>query len=213
MNFPLTKTLDPEKDYAELAHELKRVDAFFTSERPQHEHRRFEYAMALRAILEWQKVSCKQAVLAYDIGGAGSPFQHMFPCKVIDPDAPGANNSYTLEQFVCAGTELASVVTCLSVIEHVDDLDRFLYLLSCLVAPGGLLFLTMDCVGAEQHVEDTAHFHWMRKRIFSMYGWEGLSESFQTRGFHLLGDADWVYRGDQLYGSYSFASLALVKRS
>ena len=30
-------------------------------------------------------------------------------------------------------------MTCLSVLEHVDDLDRFLYHLGCLVAPGGRL--------------------------------------------------------------------------
>ena len=33
-----------------------------------------------------------------------------------------------------------------------------------------------------------------------------------TLGFDLFGEADWAYHGHQLYGSYSFASLALVKK-
>ena len=69
------------------------------------------------------------------------------------------------------------------------------------------------------------HFHWMRKRIFSMQDIQNLDKRFTSRPFGALlpdfsllsgdspVDADFVYNGDTLYGSYSVASLALVKRS
>jgi hypothetical protein len=78
------------------------------------------------------------------------------------------------------------------------------------VAPGGLLFLTMDFW--DQPGPDRAHFHWMRKRIFN-YGFErAIMEPLLDAGFFWLGDRDLTYHGPQVY-DYTFASLALVKRS
>jgi SAM-dependent methyltransferase len=215
LSYPLSKTLDPESDYVELAEELKIVDRHFHSAREQHPHRRFEYALALRAL---RTLGREPRRIVYDVGGAGSPFHFMLnplPARIeiIDPDKPP---HWTLEQYCRAGAELSDAVFCLSVLEHVDDLDRFLYHLSCLVAPGGLLFLTMDCcnsLGQYGTPEDTYHFHWMRKRIFNAYSLGDLvAAPLLQRDFTHLGSIDLTWHGPQVY-DYSFCSLALVKRS
>lgn len=224
MTLPLSKTLDPV-DFIELAPELAVVDQHFTSAREQHPMRRWEYAMALRAAATVDFPRTKQ-IKFVDVGGAGSPFVHMLQQQgwigtIVDPDAP----IHTYQQFAAWRGDLADylvhrpcltdAVFCLSVLEHVEDLDQFLYHLSCLVAPGGLLFLTMD---VQEHMgPDDKHFHWMRKRIFSP--WE-IQENYiyedkedrPFRDFSPLGIVDPRWHGPQVY-DYSFASLALVKRS
>lgn len=206
MSLPLTKLANIQSDLTLLESELQRVNRYFTDADPQHESRKWEYAMALRAMNEWRTaVSRDLDDGIYDVGGFGSPFQYMSKgVTVVDPRAP---DGYTLEQFVGPGTELAAVVTCLSVLEHVDDLDHFCYLLGCLVAPGGLLFLTMDH-GTD--LPDEYHFHWDRKRIFDTKAWETLREKFGE--FTLFGGRDRTYHGNQVY-DFSIASLAMVKRA
>jgi hypothetical protein len=205
----LTKTLQLT-DLDELASELVIVDKYFHTEREQHELRRWEYAMALRACSTWGK----PLTVAYDVGGAGSPFFYMLPVTVVDPDRPG---STSLAEFVTQhNPPLADAVFCLSVLEHVEHPVKFLYHLGCLVRPGGLLFLTMD-VTAYGTDPGTVHFAHMRKRIFTAQDrqrggtWPEVAAGLVELGFRYLGDADWAYHGHTLYGSYSFASLAMVK--
>jgi Methyltransferase domain len=201
----LTKTLQLT-DLDELAPELVIVDKYFHAEREQHELRRWEYAMALRAREIWGDV----INVAYDVGGAGSPFQHMLPVCVIDPDAPGGMSLAAFVQHM--NPPLADAVFCLSVLEHVENLPEFLYHLSCLMRPGGLLFLTMDVT--EGLEPEQVHFAHMRKRIFTgdpMGTWWQLAADLTAYSFSLLGDRDWHYHSHTLYGSYSFASLAMVK--
>lgn len=219
MTPPLTKTLDPG-DFDLLPKELAIVDEYFTFAREQHPMRRWEYALALDAILRWAGQPGKVSYRAVDVGGGGSPFRRMLEAVrqsrdviVVDP-----SENYDLAAYVADFPRLSPVVTCLSVLEHVEDLDHFLYHLSCLVAPGGLLFLTMDCCGCDgegieqSHGEDLHHFHWMRRRIFSLSHWEYLWLNLRPYGFELFGEADWTFHGNHVY-DYSFASLALVKRS
>lgn len=210
MTLPLSKCLDPEHDYPALEEELHAVDAFFTAERPQHEHRRFEYGLALHAMDAWG-ISPQHRVV--DVGGAGSPFWRMTPYVervcVVDPDEP---NGQTLAQYVRGGVPLADVVVALSVLEHVDDLDRFLYHLGCLVAPGGLLVLTYDCCEANAvFPADTYHFHWMRKRIFGVQAQMWLAAMFYPFGFEWFGAHDPSWQGAHVY-DYSFASLVLRRK-
>lgn len=219
MTFPLSKTLDPA-DFEELAPELSLVDRHFTKEREQHPMRRWEYAMALRALTDWRFQSHRTEQGVYDIGGAGSPFCWMLPgpAIVVDPEADiskGWAERLTLDQFVRDNPRLADVTFCLSVLEHVDDLDRFLYHLGCLVAPGGLLFLTMDyCDDFSEYAypKDTYHFHWMRKRIFNAYSLGStISYPLLQRDFQPFGAIDLTWHGAHVF-DYSFCSLALVKR-
>lgn len=226
MSLPLSKYYDPA-DYAELAEELAVVDQHFTKAVPQREHRRWEYAMALRAADVWAQKDYEQRGHAdrthggfvYDVGGAGSPFYHMIGAeqtRVIDPHE---SDGLRLDQMI-RYARVGSMVFCLSVLEHVDDLDQFLYHLSCLTAPGGLLFLTMDCCGCEDHdaIRDPHHFATMRKRIFVPWFRREMAATLMAHQFGLLGEADYSRYQPRLYGSatdpgYSFASLALVKRS
>lgn len=219
MSLALTKTLQMA-DLDQLVEEVAVVDAVGLSGQT-HEARRWEYAMALRAYACWFSAAKPSSIGWTDVGGAGSPFHKMVmqateqhedrilghriakSSRILDPAINEDLASYI------SSACLQSVVFCLSVLEHVEDLDQFLYHLSCLVAPGGLLFLTMDCWNKEG--PDTAHFHWMRKHIFNVDDWIELRRA--ARDFSLLGNADWAYHGDTLYGSYSIASLALVKRS
>ncbi len=204
---PLTKTLHAE-DYLILERELRIVDRFFEKEAEQHPQRRWEYAMALRAARTWGKTHTRR--LAIDVGGSGSPLRHMlaeagFSCIVVDP-----KESVSLaEAYV---TKIASdFVTCVSVIEHVQDILCFVNDLARVVRPSGALFLTTDIWDPPvESTRDAAHFHWMRERIFTPKTWQMLAEEFRTKGFSYLGEQDWEYHGNQVY-DYSFASVALVK--
>lgn len=227
MSLPLSKYYDPEKDLPELVEELVVVDEHFTKDSPQSEHRRWEYAMALRAFDTWGR----RVDRVVDVGGAGSPFWRMVSTDNVYVIDPLENES--LELHLQMNPPLADAVFCLSVLEHVDDLDQFLYHLSCLVAPGGLLFLTLDCCGCGLHQPralpshqpeaDPHHFNSMRKRIFTpeglLYVWDRLEMTYH---FMLLGGpgekSDFDHYAPRLYGGatdpgYSFASLALVKRA
>ena len=216
MSLPLSKTLDPA-DFDSLAEELAIVDEFFTKDREQHPMRRWEYAMALRAI-DYPPNLLRAHRLA-DVGGAGSPFRYMageigWQTEVIDPDQPFGCT--LADYFQKDYAQPFQRVTCLSVLEHVDDLDRFLYHLSCLVAPGGLLFLTMDyCDGYAEAIDsvvpDTYHFHWMRKRIFNVFRLAQITHLLHQRDFTHLGPYDFSWHGPQVF-DYTFCSLALTKR-
>jgi hypothetical protein len=211
MSLPLTKCLDPEHDYAELAEKLKVVDQHFHADSEQHPHRKWEYALALRAFDTWLESRKMPTAIGHviDVGGSGSPFHRMLGSSAIVVD-PKESDGQDLEGYLQTAPRLSHTVFCLSVLEHVEDLDQFCYHLSCLVAPGGLLFLTMDCCGCPEHTEpETHHFHWMRKRIFTFE--QRLNLAFSFKDFQLLGGADWLYHGDHVY-DYAFASLALVKR-
>lgn len=221
MTLPLSKTLDPA-DVDQLGEELAIVDRHFTTAREQHPMRRWEYAMALRAQQTWDEHGFHHAYPQgpiFDVGGAGSPFWKMIDsdrCWIIDP-AEGDD----LEDYL-RGVEprLGAEVYCLSVLEHVEDLDQFMYHLACLVAPGGLLFLTMDACGCPSHAADVEvgdppdqhHFHWMRRRMFGQADRRWVAERLLHREFQWLGAREDAYHGDHVY-DYSFASLALIKRS
>jgi hypothetical protein len=207
---PLSRFLDPA-DYAALVPELAVVDAYGIAGQAS-EHRRWEYALALRAIGEHLTAVPTPSVM-YDIGGGGSHFFQMLHATtgvwptVVDPSLGTQDLAeFVQEQY----PRLGGVVTCLSVLEHVEDLEAFCYHLACLTAPGGLLVLTMDAVG-EAPDGDTFHFHWMRKRIFTREGLYNVYLRFAASfEFHLEARSDWTYPGPHVF-DYSFASLVLRK--
>lgn len=221
MELPLTKTLAPE-DYAELLPELAIVDEIGIE--GQHEARRWEYALGLRAVRLWQaqdEKRSKTTVGAVDVGGAGSNFNAMLsrlmlsPAAIVDPSV-----NIAVEEITPDMNMSSYVVTSISVVEHVKDEWAFLAALDRLVKPGGMLFLTMDCADGSDGDEDKAHFHWLRKRIYAPHSWMEMARRFTEEGaYEFLGDYDFSYRGNQLFGElntgrggYSFASLALRKK-
>jgi Methyltransferase domain len=208
----LSRTLDPA-DYAHFTEELKVVDGYGTE--GQHPHRRWEYALALHAIWRWKEARARADLdePIYDVGGGGSNLYHMLgewtdrDVAVIDPVIDGSG---TLEEWTQSGTLLADVVTCISVIEHIGNLDRFLYHLSCLLAPGGLLVLTMDFwnrCGA-----DTAANRDLRQRIFCPKTYAQLRNQLVPLHLTTFGGVDPTYHGSHVY-DYTFASLVLEKRA
>ena len=215
MNSPLpclTKTLS-DSDYPLLAPELHLVDTIGIE--GQHERRRWEYAMALKALATWKVLDperAKSTAGAIDVGGAGSNLNQMLsrawndnPCMVVDP----AVNTSAAE--AAAAGFSSYVVTCVSVLEHVEDEWEFLSALDKLVRPGGMLFLTMDC-GDSSQTTDTAHYHWMRTRLYTPETWSELAKRFVDSGWEFLGDFDFSYNGHTVL-DYSFASLSLRKKA
>jgi hypothetical protein len=206
----LSRTLDP-KDYDHLGLELPTVDAHPNT--VPHEHRRWEYALALQAVGRWRARGGPWEGPLYDIGGAGSAFSEMLAdwtgreVLVVDP---AITDGYTLEQVVEeGGAPLSKVVTCLSVIEHVKDLDRFCYHLSCLVAPGGLLVLTMDYWN--KCGPDTTGNKDLRERLFCPKTYGQLRQQLGVFQLTAFGGVDPAWHGTHVW-DYSFASLVLEKR-
>ncbi len=214
----LTKTYEPaDLTREELQPLLRVVDNWFDSASPPSPHRRWEYALALRAFqchFPAEEGRDEQVEVVYDIGGAGSPFQKtlqvLLPRRTAAVTLIDQEVNFPLEIYIRQNPNLGDAVFCISVLEHVENPDEFLYHLSCLTAPGGLLFLTVDAWNREG--PDTAHFSHMRKQIFSVAEWQRIGMTLQSWGFEFLGPTDWVYHDHQLYGSYTFASIAMTKR-
>src|SRR5271170_6442145 len=123
---PLTKTMAPE-DLLLLGPQLRVVDANFSRESEQHPARRWEYAMAMKAVqeFEYQRGPVGKQLSAFDIGGAGSPLLHMLGAldvlvEVIDPKYNMALSEVAslVRRHVVTPSE---IVTCISTIEHVPD--------------------------------------------------------------------------------------------
>jgi hypothetical protein len=208
----LSRTLRPE-DYTSLDRELTLVTGYDLGD--AHPQRRWVYALALHAVARWRAAAARggRAVRSplYDVGGHGSLFYQMLgdwtgtrPI-VVDP----AHRTARLEEFVTSGVQLADVVTGLSVLEHVDEVDRFLYYLACLVAPGGLLVLVVDYWNTCG--KDTAAGHQHRKRIFCPKRYAALRATALSLQLQPFGGVDLGYHGPQVH-DYTYASLVLEKR-
>lgn len=189
----------------------------------QHSSRAWEYALALHAIATWRRHTSSAWTITYDVGGAGSPFQYMLDddgiIVVIDPaTTPIEGVPKRLQDYVVAGASLADVVTCLSVLEHipVNALADFCYCLSCLVAPGGLLVLTVDYQPDPTIVGDPMHWHWMREQIFNPVTVDDLIAEFGKHSLAPYGGIDTTWHGpleqtDNSDWGYAPASIVLTK--
>src|SRR4030095_14190573 len=201
--FALSRTLDPS-DYAELPYALAFVDRVHLDGHPPS--RRWEYAVALEAIVRWCANHGKHTlrVPVYDVGGAESPFADLLlhltgvQVAIIDPDGPVGT---TRETYVEGGVPLAGIVPCLSVLPDVEDLDRFCYYLACLTAPGGLLVLTVPYTAS---CGDRGRF--CPKSL------AGLRQTFRVLQFETFGQVDHRWRGVNGARQPTVASLVLEKR-
>lgn len=232
---PLNKTLDPA-DRVRLARAVSIVETIPDVLAGQHPQRWWEYAMAIEAFLQWREGAWGRSVdrrdlKMLDVGGAGSNFHRVLDSQtdlgihLIDPaldstqpwpDARTAPVPLTLQDYTTKfGVLLAGsihVITCISTIEHVPaaDVRPLLRAAATLLEPGGLLFLTMDYWAAEG--PDTAHYHWMRERIYNLREIRLLQKMAREEGFAVCGRSDWTYHGPQVF-DYTFAALALERQT
>lgn len=229
-----------EFNAGELAHVLKHPAVTPEILEGQHPIRAWEYSQALRALERHIEEVCLDpadpqpfeklmpltgsVANLCDVGGAGSNFwKTLLPYTTrdiirVDPAGAGGEvGRYQSFQLSLAAyvrlngqTALFDAVFCLSVIEHVGDVQPFLDDLCALVRPGGLLVLTCD-TGPGTQLDDTYHFHWMRKWIASPGILDRLTAALQAKDFQPLGDVDFTYHGPTVF-DYTVASLAFVRK-
>jgi SAM-dependent methyltransferase len=169
--------------------------------------------MVVHAMGEWlaPQAGWTEPRLLLDVGGCASQlpeilagvFPERFLIQVIDP---GVNHTIEASPL---GDGCAAVITCVSVLEHVEKWKAFLRATVRHLAPGGLLVLTMDYWDCEG--PDTAHFHWMRRRIYNRASVTDLLNFLRDDlGCRRFGGVDWRFHGNHVY-NYSFLATALIK--
>jgi len=171
---------------------------------------RWSYALALHAVIQWSATARALHDPLYDVGGADARFFLMLHTEtgrrveILDPVV-----RRPLAAACIGGAQLADVITALSLLEHVEDVDQTLYHLTCLLAPGGLLVLTFaywNRCGA-----DLAVGRERRRRIFCPKTYAGLRLQLKALGCEPFGGLDPLYHGPQVQ-DHTRASLVVVKR-
>ncbi len=217
-----SKTLDTY-DYV-TTKEINGIDQIinaiiFSSFRPFHQHRKWEYGICLNALRE----SGAKTVL--DVGGTGSMFAacatfHGMDVTVLDPDAEGAyfieNQNRVFKRdairfinedfFQFKTDQKYDAVVCISTLEHVPNDFAFFKRLLGLVKDDGLVFLTMDF-----HPNGMVHVDG-HLRTYNQERIETLINIAKQEGFEIFGESpDYTWRAPDVNG-YTFASLALRKK-
>lgn len=182
-----------------------------------HECRFWEYALALRAAMSDTR---GRRCTLLDVGGGGGLFSPAaavcgFEVTEIDPkdfseqvDKQARVIGKRIEFIRSIDDEIRykkkyNVVTCISVIEHIEDHYGFLRRLISLVAYNGLLILTTDFHPSGEAKVD-GHL-----RTYS----EEVLTDFARRADQCIffgGTPEWSYIGEHVH-NYNFASLVIRK--
>jgi SAM-dependent methyltransferase len=210
----LCKTLDPA-DYGLLSPELAVVDNAIRLTAGvgvlNHPHRRWEYAIALRALSGF-------ADTVIDVGGGGyvlSAALALAGRNVTGAETDPAHGPLFAQaasmvgrpiNFLVAAMESLpgtwGAVVSVSVIEHAADDAAFFRAACNAVKPGGLLVLTTDF--AESGGAPVCPHH------VRTYDGAAMLRLYQTPGFRPIGGTDYSDRGGPVNG-YNFCSLVLWK--
>lgn len=182
------------------------------------EFRKWEYGTALKALRE----AGAQRVL--DVGGGSSVFGVAaiwagFDVTVLDPE--DYSEMFRLQSdriskvipFVQADffdfdlDNVYDAVTCISVIEHVEEDEKFFLKLLKHVKPGGLLILTTDFDPAAK-----AHVYPSHLRTYDAKTLMHLIKLAEAEGFEVYGAKPSYKKFEPLiYNLYSFASVVLKR--
>lgn len=222
MVIALTKSFNPI-DYDELSSEvavineaLGRLDGQYDM---QHEHRRWEYAIALKAIyqifLKMPDKSSFSEVSILDVGSGDSPFPAILKIleyNVISSDVKPRPHFYdkwpvdvSWLNLLEEQPSLHDIVTCISVIEHVEDDIAFLEAYWKNAKYG--MILTYDCT--EEQVK-LVPWH---LRTYSPLGMANILKALPEA--ELFGGIDPVYHGRLVHAGGvdgSFGSSAITRK-
>lgn len=179
----------------------------------EHEHRRWEYGLAIQALLD---IDAKKVL---EVGGGGSlliPLAYLSGMEVTEVDPWDCTDTLEKQAQLLGSApiryfqqdfldfeldEKFDAVVCTSVIEHVPEHERFFLKLLEYVAPGGILVLTTDFHPSSEKFSD-AH-----ERTYSgedLLKYADLAKDFTIFG----GEYDYTYWGNYVY-QYAFGSLVL----
>lgn len=210
-----SKTLDLS-DYSILPTDFvnKVYSGFSDICRFEHDHRRWEYGLALQALLD------NESKNVLEVGGGGSlliPLVYLKGMEVIEVD-PWDCSGMLLQQKVRLGLledirffqedfldfnidEQFDAVVCTSVIEHVPEHEKFFQKLLSYVKPDGILVLTTDFHPSGEQFSQ-AHLRTYSEKDLLAY-------ANSAKGFDFLGDGyDYTFWGNYVY-QYTFGSLVL----
>ena len=103
-------------------------------------------------------------------------------------------------------------IFCMSVLEHVEpDVEKDAWEKFALhLKPGGLLFVTVDCMEEDKPMGEYP-LDSCRKVRFTPQKLQERVKAMKKTGFTTVGEEDWKFHGNFLSDSYTFASVALQK--
>jgi len=207
----LSRVLHPD-DYKLFTEHLavEQIMSKLTDYRYEHEHRKWEYGLALKAILDTES----KTVL--DVGGAGSvlsPLLSYYGCDVtqLDPEFGkeevisqnkilGADIKFISGDFSTVELEKFDAVVSISTIEHVHDDTTFFK--NLVEHADKTIFMTMDFFPTCKKFSKDHIRTYNKERIYEFYK---IAEEFGFRPVY----SDYDYRGNFVY-DYTFASLFLI---
>jgi hypothetical protein len=187
----------------------------FSIYRYEHEHRKWEYGLALKFLLEMKS----KTIL--DVGGGGSllaPLLAEFGFEVTSLDIAHGDSAVEHQskvigkpiKFINANwltyseNKKYDSIVCISVIEHIQYLEDTYKFFKKLLDYSNSLFMTTDFYPTRQTFSGN---HW---RTFNKDDMDIFVDIGKQNEFKLMEDANWEYKGNFVY-EYTFASLALVK--
>lgn len=180
-------------------------------------HKAWEYGLVLNAA----KLNNAHTIL--EVGGNGSMFGATaalqgYSVLQVDPVSTGLRCIGQSQQlgvplpfiqvdfFEYAEKRTFDAVTCICVLEHVEDHIKFFNHMLSFVAPGGLMALTVDFHPSGRKVFP------QHLRTYSETAMRNLMDIAKRQGFALFhGDCDYTYRTADVFDLYTFASLIMIR--